>query len=47
MKIGFLVEQRMHSLFECLEYVNEITKNHTKVVSGEFCVVSLFLQTLN
>ena len=47
MKIGFLVEQRMHSLFECLEDVTEITKNHTKVVSDEFCVISLFLQKLN
>ena len=35
-----------HALFECPEDVNEITKNHTKVVSGEFCVISLFLQKL-
>ena len=46
MKIGFWVEQFMHTLFECPEYVNEITNNHTKAVSGEFCVISLFLQTL-
>ena len=37
MKIGFWVEQRMHALFECSEDGNEITKNHTKAVSGEFC----------
>ena len=43
MKIGFLHEQGMHVLFECPEDVNEITKNHTKVVSDEFCVISLFL----
>ena len=36
MKIGFLVEQRMYSLFECPEDVNEITKNHTKVVLVNF-----------
>ena len=35
MKIGFWVEQCMHALFKCLEDVNEITKNHIKVVSGE------------
>ena len=46
MKIGFLVEQCMHCLFECSEDVNEITKNHTKAVSGEFCVISLILQKL-
>ena len=34
----------MHALFECPEDANEITKNLTKVVSGEFCVISLFLQ---
>ena len=28
------------------EDVNEITKNHTKAVSGEFCVISLFLRKL-
>ena len=33
----------MHALFKCLEDVNEITKNHTKAVSGEFGVISLFL----
>ena len=46
MKIGFWVEQCMHALFECQEDVNEITKTHTKVVSGEFCVISLVLQKL-
>ena len=43
MKISFGVEQCMHALFECTEDVNEITKNHTKAVSGELCVISLFL----
>ena len=46
MKIGFWVEQCMHALFECPEVVNEITQNHTKVVSSEICVISLFLQKL-
>ena len=46
MKIGFGVEQCLHALFECQECVNEITKNHTKAVSGEFCVISLFLRKL-
>ena len=46
MKIGFWVKQCLHALFECQEDVNEITKNHTKAVSGEFCVVSLFLRKL-
>ena len=46
MKIGFWVEQCWHALFECQEDVNEISKNHTKAVSGEFCVISLFLQKL-
>ena len=46
MKIGFWVEQCMRALFECQEDVNEITKTHTKAVSGEFCVISLFLQIL-
>ena len=46
MKIEFWVEQCMHALFEYPEDVNEITKNHTKAVSGEFCVLSLFLQKL-
>ena len=32
MKICFWVKQWMHALFECPEDVNEITKNHTKVV---------------
>ena len=43
MKIGVGVEQCMHALFECTKDVNEITKNHTKVVSGEFCMISLLL----
>ena len=47
MKIGFWVEQCLHALFECQEDVNEITKNHTKVVSGEFCVISLFLRKID
>ena len=46
MKIGFWVEQCMHALFECPEDDNEITKNHTKAVSGESCLISLFLQKL-
>ena len=46
MKIGFWVEECMHALFECTEDVNEITKYHTKSVSGEFCVISLFIQKL-
>ena len=46
MEIGFWVEQCMHALFECIEDVNEITKYYTKSVSGEFCVISLFLQKL-
>ena len=36
----------MHAFFECPEDVDEITKNHTKAVCGEFCVISLFLQKL-
>ena len=36
----------MHALFECPEDVNEITKNQTKAVSGEFYVMSMFLQKL-
>ena len=44
MKIGLWVEQCMQVLFECPEDVNEITKNHTKAVSGEFCMISFFLQ---
>ena len=40
MKIGFWVEKCFHVLFECQEDVNEITKNHTKAVSGECCVIS-------
>ena len=46
MKIGFWVEQCMHALFKCPEDVNEITKNHTKAVSGEFCMIFLLLQKL-
>ena len=46
MKIGLGVKQCMYALFECQEDVNEITKNHTKAVTGEFCVISLFLQKL-
>ena len=33
-------------LFECPADVNEITKNHTKAVSGDFCVISLSLLKL-
>ena len=36
----------MHTLFECTEDVEEISKTHTKAVSGEFCVISLFLQKM-
>ena len=36
----------MPALFECPEDVNAITKNHNKAVSGEFCVISLFLQKM-
>ena len=43
--IDFWVEQCMHALFECPEDVSEITENHTKAVSGAFCMISLFLQT--
>ena len=46
MKNGFWVEKCMHALFECPEEVNEVTKNHTKTVFGEFCMISLFLQKL-
>ena len=34
MKIGFWVEQCLHALIEFQEDVNEMTKNHTKAVSG-------------
>ena len=44
MEICFCVEQCTHALFECPDDVNELTKNHTKAVSGKFCVISLFLQ---
>ena len=40
MKIDCMVEQCPHALFGCPETVNDITKNHTKVTSGEFCVIS-------
>ena len=46
MKIGFWVELCLHALFGYQEDVNDIRKNHTKAVSGEFCVISLFLQKL-
>ena len=46
MKIGVWVEQRMHALFKCPEDVNEIAKNLTKAVSGEFCVIYVFLQNM-
>ena len=46
LKIGFWVEQCMHSLFEYPEVDNAITKNHNKAVSGAFCVISLFLQKM-
>ena len=36
----------MHVLFEYPDDVNEIKKNQTKAVSGEFCVISLLLQKL-
>ena len=42
--MGFCVEQCMHALIDCPEDVNEITKNHTKAVSGEVCVIALYLQ---
>ena len=41
-----LVEQCLHALFECQEDVDEITKNHTEAVSGDFYVISLFLRKL-
>ena len=46
MNIGIWAKQCMFSLNECPEDVNEITKNHTEVVFGEFCVISLFLRKL-
>ena len=46
MNIGFWVEKCTHALFECPVDVNEISKNHTKGVSCEFYVMSLFLQKL-
>ena len=36
----------MHVVNECPEDVNEVTKNHTKIVSDEFCAISLFLRKL-
>ena len=46
MKICVCVEQYTHALLECPEGVNKITKNHTKAVSGELCMISLSLQNL-
>ena len=46
MKISFWTEQYMLTLIECPEDINDITKNHTKAVSGRFSVISLFLQKL-
>ena len=46
MKIGVWVKQCTHALLECQDDANEITKIHAKVVSGEFCVISLFLQKI-
>ena len=46
MKRGFSVEQCAYALFECPQHANEITKKHTEVVSGEFCVIPLFLKNL-
>ena len=40
------MKQCLHALYECQGDVNEITKNHTKAVSGAFCVISLFLRKL-
>ena len=36
----------MHGLLDCPEDVNEITKSHTKAVSGEFCMISVFLRKM-
>ena len=47
MKIGFWVVQCLHASFECREDVNEITKNLTKVVSGEFCVIFFVLAKID
>ena len=41
MKIDFWVEQCMHALFECPEDVNEITKNHTKVLRDSFLLAKI------
>ena len=46
MKIGFWVKQCVHALFQCTEDVKEITKYHTKSVSGEFYMIPLFLRKL-
>ena len=46
MKIVFWVETCLHALIECQEDVNEITKNHTKAVSSDLCVISLSLRKL-
>ena len=37
----------MHALFECTEDVNEITKDQTKVVYGEFCMIFFVLAKIN
>ena len=47
MKIDVYVEQCMHALFESPEDVNEITKIHTKVVSGLFCVFFFVLAKID
>ena len=39
MKICFSVEQCKYALFECSQYVYEISKKHTEAVSGE-CVLA-------
>ena len=46
MKRGFSIKQCMYALLECPQDVNEITKKHTEAVSGDICVISLFLQNL-
>ena len=46
MKRVLLVKRWMYALFECPQHANEITKKHTLVVSGEFCMIPLALQNL-
>ena len=46
MTMGFWIVLCKHALFEFPEDVNEITKNHTEAASGEFRVISLFLQNM-